>query len=84
MHWQRMSENTANGTLRRLSYGKTDIIGHGFINITSTHLHELGWKSFVREPVCHKDSTIPWVYNYAEYLDDVMKGCSLVQIILMG
>lgn len=39
-----MSENTVNGALRRLGYGKDEITGHGgFRSMASTLLNEQGW-----------------------------------------
>ncbi len=44
-----MSENTVNGALRRLGYGKDEMTGHGFRSMACPLLHEQGWPSDVVE-----------------------------------
>lgn len=67
-----ISENTINGALRRLGYGKEEMCAHGFRRMASTRLHESGFKSeWVERQLAHADANaMRGIYNSAEYLND--------------
>jgi integrase len=67
-----MSENTVNGALRRLSYTKEQMTGHGFRHLASTRLNELGWNpDAIERQLSHRDrDEIRGTYNLAQYLDE--------------
>ena len=65
-----MSENTDNAALRRLSYSKDDMTGHGFRSMASTLLHEQGWnRDAIERQLAHAErNSVRAAYNFAEYL----------------
>lgn len=67
-----MSEVTVNAALRRLGYGTTDHVGHGFRAMASTLLNERGWAPDVIErQLAHAPrNRVRAVYNRAQYLDE--------------
>lgn len=68
----RMSENTINGALARLGYGKGIHTGHGFRRTASTVLHESGkFESvWIERQLAHVDgNTTRGIYNAAEHLE---------------
>lgn len=69
-----MSDNTINAALRRMGYGKTEIVGHGFRHMASTLLHEMGFTHEAIEcQLSHKKKGVSAVYNKAEYLPERRK-----------
>ena len=66
-----ISENTVNGALRRLGYGKEEMCAHGFRRMVSTQLHEAGFNSeWIERQLAHLDGNqIRGIYNAAQYLD---------------
>jgi len=67
-----MSENTVNGALRRLGYGKDEMTGHGFRSIASTLLNEQGWhRDAIERQLAHAERNgVRAAYNYAEHLPE--------------
>ena len=67
-----MSNNTLNAALRRLGYGHEDMTAHGFRNMASTFLNELGWSSdAIERQLAHGERDgVRAVYNYAQYLPE--------------
>ena len=68
-----MSENTINGALRRLGYGKDEMTGHGFRAAASSLLNECGkWNSdAIEAQLAHVESNkIRKAYARAEYWDE--------------
>ncbi|GAB6035597.1 tyrosine-type recombinase/integrase [Fundidesulfovibrio butyratiphilus] len=67
-----MSENTVNGALRRLGYGKDEMTGHGFRSMASTLLNEQGWnRDAIERQLAHAErDNIRAAYNYAEFLPE--------------
>ena len=67
-----ISENTVNAALRRLTYEKTEMTGHGFRSMASTLLNELGWKrDAIERQLAHGErDVIRAAYNYAEHLPE--------------
>lgn len=66
-----MSDNTLNAALRRMGYGKDEIVGHGFRHMASTLLNEQGWSAdAIERQLAHKESGVRAVYNLAEYLPE--------------
>lgn len=65
-----MSDNTINAALRRLSYGKDEMTGHGFRSMASTLLNEQGWdRDAIERQLAHSERDgVRAAYNYAEYL----------------
>jgi integrase len=53
-----MSENTLNGALRRLGYGKDEMTAHGFKGMASTRLNEMGcWNpDAIERQLAHQES----------------------------
>jgi integrase len=70
-----MSENTVNGALRRLGYGKDEMTGHGFRSIASTLLNEQGWhRDAIERQLAHAERNgVRAAYNYAEHLPERRK-----------
>jgi integrase len=70
-----MSENTVNGSLRRLGYGSDEMTGHGFRSIASTLLNEQGWnRDAIERQLAHAErDSIRAAYNYAEHLPERKK-----------
>ncbi len=67
-----MSENTINGTLRRLGYTKYEMTGHGFRSMASTLLNEQGWHSDAIERQLAQNG-VRATYNYAEHMPERVK-----------
>jgi integrase len=66
-----MSENTINAALRRLSYDKNAMTGHGFRHMASTLLNEMGHnKDAIERQLSHKEPGVAGVYNLSELLPD--------------
>ncbi len=66
-----LSDNTINAALRRLGYGKDEIVGHGFRHMASTLLNEQGWSAdAIERQLAHKESGVRAIYNLAEYLPE--------------
>ncbi len=67
-----MSENTVNAALRRLSYTKQEMTGHGFRSIASTLLNEQGWhRDAIERQLAHAErDSIRAAYNRAEHLPE--------------
>ena len=65
-----MSENTVNGALRNLGYGKEEITGHGFRSMASTLLNEMGFnRDFIERQLAHTErDSVRNAYNHAQYL----------------
>ena len=70
-----MSENTVLAALRRMSYSKEEMTGHGFRAAASTTLYENGWPSDVIErQLAHAErNKIKASYNHAEHLAERRK-----------
>jgi integrase len=65
-----MSENTINGTLRRLGYGQNEMTGHGFRTTASTLLNEMGtWHpDAIERQLAHADTnSVRRIYARGEY-----------------
>lgn len=66
-----MSDNTINAALRRMGYGKDEIVGHGFRHMASTLLNEQGWSAdAIERQLAHKESGVRAIYNLAEYMPE--------------
>jgi integrase len=67
---QPFSEVTLNHALRRMGYGKDEIVSHGFRGFASTNLNELGYDwHHIEVQMAHKvGSAVSQVYNKAAYL----------------
>lgn len=66
-----LSDNTINAALRRLGYGKDEIVSHGFRHMASTLLNEQGWSAdAIERQLAHKESGVRAIYNLAEYLPE--------------
>ena len=66
-----ISENTINGALRRLGYGREEMTGHGFRSMASTLLNELGFRpDLIERQLAHKETGVRAVYHRAEYLNE--------------
>jgi integrase len=67
-----MCDNAVNAALRRMGFGKDEIVSHGFRHMASTLLHEMGFSShLIEKQLSHADrNRIRAVYNQAEYLPD--------------
>ncbi|MDD2384585.1 MAG: tyrosine-type recombinase/integrase [Sulfurospirillaceae bacterium] len=71
-----MSENTLNYALRRLGYGKDEIVYHGFRAMASTLLHEkisehgIHSDAIERQLAHAERSGVKAAYNHAEYLKE--------------
>ena len=70
-----MSNNTVNAALRRLSYTKEEMTGHGFRSMASTQLNELGWnRDAIERQLAHSErDSVRAAYNFAEHLDERRK-----------
>lgn len=70
-----MSENTVNGALRRLGYGREEMTGHGFRSMASTILNEQGWnRDAIERQLAHGErDAVRAAYNYAEHLPERRK-----------
>jgi integrase len=95
-----MSENTINAALRRLGYTSSDMTAHGFRSMASTLLNEQGWnRDAIERQLAHGErDPVRAAYNYAEhllerrkmmqawadYLDALRTGATVVQIKRMG
>jgi len=91
-----MSENAIVAALRNLGYEQGKMTAHGFRSMASTLLHEMGWKSDVIErQLAHvEQNAIKGAYNraehlpertkmiqsWADYLDDLANGGTLVPL----
>ncbi|MBA3010017.1 MAG: tyrosine-type recombinase/integrase [Proteobacteria bacterium] len=67
-----MSNNGILSALRRMGYSTEEMSGHGFRGMTSTLLHELGWKTeLIEAQLAHKDPNgVRAAYNHAHYLPE--------------
>lgn len=66
-----MGEYTVNIALRRLGFGKDEIVGHGFRHMASTLLNEQGWSAdAIERQLAHRRKGVRGVYNLAEYLPE--------------
>lgn len=68
-----MSENTINGTLRRLGYGKDEMTAHGFRAMAATLLNEMGiWNpDAIERQLAHmENSGVRRAYTRGEYWDE--------------
>ncbi len=67
-----LAENTLNGVLRRLGYGKDEMTMHGFRTMASTRLNELGWApDLIELQLAHRERTrVRAAYNRAERLEE--------------
>lgn len=65
-----MSENTINGALKRLSYTKDEMTGHGFRSMASTLLNEMNYNTdAIERQLAHSEGNkVKAAYNYAEHL----------------
>ncbi|WP_319581544.1 tyrosine-type recombinase/integrase [uncultured Pseudodesulfovibrio sp.] len=65
-----MSNNTVNAALRRMSYTKEEMTGHGFRSMASTNLNELGHHpDHIERQLAHVEANkVRAAYNYAEHL----------------
>lgn len=65
-----ISGNTLNGALRRLGYGKEEMVMHGFRTLASTLLNEQDFSPDVIErQLSHKEQNrVRAAYNRAEYM----------------
>ena len=70
-----MSENTVRIALRSMGYGKDEMTAHGFRDMASTRLNEMGWPPDVIErQLAHVESnSVRAAYNHAEYLAERRK-----------
>lgn len=70
-----ISENTVNGTLRRLGYGQDEMTGHGFKSMASTLLNELGYnRDWIERQLAHGErNQVRAAYNYAKFLPERRK-----------
>ena len=70
-----MSENTVNAGLRRLSYTKTEMTGHGFRSMASTLLNKQSWhRDAIERQLAHAErDNIRAAYNRAEHLPERKK-----------
>jgi integrase len=66
-----MSDNTINAALRRLGFGKDEIVAHGFRAMASTILYEHDWPGDVIElQLAHRErNKIKAAYNHAQHID---------------
>ncbi len=66
-----LSENTMNAALRRMDFGKDEMVSHAFRRIASTRLNELEWKrDWIERQLAHVEGNgVRGAYNAAEYLD---------------
>lgn len=67
-----MSDGTINAVLRRLGYSKTEMTGHGFRSMASTHLNEQGWnRDAIERQLAHAErDSVRAAYNFAEHLPE--------------
>lgn len=65
-----MSENTLNAALRAMGYEKSQMTGHGFRSIASTHLNEAGWhRDAIERQLAHAESNeVRAAYLHADFL----------------
>jgi integrase len=71
-----MSENTVNGALRRMGYGKDEMTAHGFRSTASTLLNESGkWSSdAIERALAHKDSdNVRGIYHRGKHWEERVK-----------
>jgi len=71
-----MSENTVNGALRRLGFGKEEMTGHGFRSAASSMLNESGkWNpDAIEAQLAHIEAnSVRKAYARAEYWDERVK-----------
>lgn len=70
-----MSDATILNALRRLSYSKEEMTGHGFRSMASTILNGQGWnRDWIERQLAHSESnSVRAAYNYAEYLPERRK-----------
>lgn len=70
-----MSNNTLNVALRRIGYDSDEICSHGFREMASTLLNELGWSpDAIERQIAHSESNkVRAAYNHAEYLPERRK-----------
>jgi integrase len=70
-----ISDNTINGSLRRLGYSSEEMTGHGFRTIASTCLNELGYHPDIIElQLAHAErDNVRAAYNRAQRLADRRK-----------
>jgi len=66
-----LSEMTFNAALRRLGYGNSVHVHHGFRTTASTNLNEMGWNSdWIERQLAHVPANkVRSSYNRAEYLE---------------
>jgi len=70
-----ISDNTINAALRRLGYGKDEMVGHGFRSMASTCLNEQGWHpDLIELQLAHAErNKVRAAYNRAERLAERRK-----------
>lgn len=71
-----MSENTINGALRRLGFGKDEMTGHGFRSTASSILNESGlWNAdAIERQLAHVDNdSVRRAYARADFWDERVK-----------
>jgi len=70
-----ISDNTINAALRRLGYGKEEMVGHGFRSMASTCLNEQGWHpDLIELQLAHAErNKVRAAYNRAERLAERRK-----------
>jgi len=66
-----LSDMTLNAALRRLGFGKDEIVVHGFRSMASTLLHERGWPTdAIERQLAHAErNQVKGAYNHAQFLD---------------
>ena len=67
-----MSEVAVLAALRRMSYSRDEMTGHGFRTMASTLLNELGWSAdAIERQLAHAERDgVRDAYNRAEYLSE--------------
>lgn len=73
---QCMSENTVNGSLRRLGYSQEEMTAHGFRAMAATLLNEMGvWNpDAIERQLAHLDTNgVRRAYTRGEYWDECVK-----------
>jgi integrase len=67
-----ISDNTVNAALRRLGFGRDEMVAHGFRSMASTCLNEQGWHPDVIElQLAHAErNEVRGAYNRAQRLDE--------------
>lgn len=69
-----LGECSVNIALRRLGFGKDEIVGHGFRHMASTLLNEQAWSAdAIERQLAHRRKGVRGTYNLAEYLPERRK-----------